>query len=209
MFPGTELTFRSSTRIEKIRNSQSTQEHPAEIISPELTYNYAPTGVPPHLLKLKIGVPVMVIRNVLHPHLVNGKMFVVKKFTRKVLVITTRLDDGTALTEMLHRIDFQFDFSDFKVTRRQFPVRLAFSATVHKAQGQTLQKLLVDLRCNFFAAGQLYVALSRTKKSSGVLLLHAEEATPDGSEIIHKMPIVVANPILPQAVDFVEGRMDS
>ena len=79
----------------------------------------------------------MVIRNVLYPHLVNEKMFVVKKFTRKMLVITTRLDDGTYLNELLHRIDFQFDFSDFKGTRRQFPVRLAFSATVHKAQGQT------------------------------------------------------------------------
>ena len=83
----------------------------------------------------------MVIRNVLHPHLVYGNMFVLKKFTRKVLVITTRLDDGTALTEMLHRIDFQFDFSDFKGARRQFPVRLAFSATVHKAQGQTVMPL--------------------------------------------------------------------
>ena len=118
-------------------------------------------------------------------------MFVVKKFTRKVLVTTTRLDDGTALTEMLHRMDFQFDFSDFKVIQRQFPGRLAFSATVHKAQGQTLQKLLVDLLCNFFAAGQLYVALSRTKKSSDVLLLDAEEAKPEGSEIIHGMPFVV------------------
>ena len=42
-----------------------------------------------------------------------------------------------------------------------------------------------------------------------MLLLHVEEATPEGSEIIHDMPIEVANPILPQAVDFVEGRIDS
>ena len=48
----------------------------------------------------------MVIRNALHPHLLKGKMFVVKTFTRKVLFITTRLDDGTSLTEMLYRIDF-------------------------------------------------------------------------------------------------------
>ena len=71
MFPGTKMTFRSSTHIEKIRNSQSSQEHSAEIISLELIYNYAPTGVPLHLLQLKIGVPVMVIRNVLYLHLVN------------------------------------------------------------------------------------------------------------------------------------------
>ena len=151
----------------------------------------------------------MVIRNILHPHLVNGKMFVVKKFTRKVLVITIRLDDGTNLTKMIHRIDFQFDVSDFQVTRKQFPVRLAFNAAVHKSKGQTLQKLLVDLRCFFFAAGQLYFASSRTKKSSDVLRMLAEEVTTDVSEFIHDMPFVVANPGLPQAVDFVEGRINS
>ena len=42
-----------------------------------------------------------------------------------------------------------------------------------------------------------------------MLLLHAEEATTEGSEIIPDMPFVVANPILPQAVDFVEGNIDS
>ena len=139
------MTFRSSTRMEKIRNYQLSDEHPAETISMQLTYNYAPTGVPLHLIKVKICVPVMVIRNVLHSHLVNGKMFVIKKFTRKVLVITTRLENCILLTEILHRIDFQFDCFDFKVTRRQVSVRLAFSVTLHKVQRQILQKLLVDL----------------------------------------------------------------
>ena len=126
------------------------------MMSPELTYNFAPTEVPPHNLILKIGVLVMIIRDVLHPNLVNGKMYVVKKFSRRVLVLSTHLEDHPdAQTFLLHRIDFQFDFADLKVTRRQFPVRLAFFATVQKGQGKTLDNLLIDLRSNFFAACQM------------------------------------------------------
>ena len=108
----------------------------------------------------------------------------------------------------MHRIDFQFEFSDIKVLRRQFPIRLAFSATVHKAQGTTLFKLVVDLRTNFFAPGQLYVALSRTRRASDVLLLHNPEHTPPDAEVVHHMPVPVSNPVLRQALQFVENSSD-
>ena len=145
-FSGSERVFRSATKIESIRGDDADSEGGMqEMMSPELTYNFAPTGVPPHNLILKIGVPVMVIRNVLHPHLCNGKMYVVKKFSRRVIVLSTHLEDHPdAQTFLLHRIDFQFDFADLKVTRRQFPVRLAFAATMHKGQGKTLDKLVID-----------------------------------------------------------------
>ena len=176
------------------------------MMSPELTYNFPPTGVPPHNLILKIGIPVMVIRNVLHPHLCNGKMYVVKKFSRRVIVLSTNLEDHSdAKRFLLHRIDFQFDFADLKVARRQFPVRLAFAATVHKGQGKTLEKLVINLRSNFFAAGQRYVALSRTRKSTDVLLLHEEDYLPLRADVIHPMPVPVSNPVLRQAIEFVQG----
>ena len=205
MFPGEKFISRSATRIEKVRHVSLDDEHPSEVIVPEMTYNYAPTGVPPHMLQLKIGVPVMVIRNVLHPYLVNGAIFVVKKITRRVLHVAELGRDGDVVdTHMLHRIDFQFEFSDVKVTRRQFPVRLAFAATVHKGKGQTLRQVVVDLRSNFFSPGQLYVALSRARQSPHVLLLHKESDTPQGADAIHQMPVAVSNPVLSQAVEFVE-----
>ena len=133
MFPGRLLNFRSSTSIELVRPQppQAQQAHQQqqqlavtpsptiEPIDPELTYTYTPTGIPPPILELKIGVPVIVIQNVLHPHLVNGAMFVLKSFKRNFLCISTvPTDNPPSQTFLIHRIDFQFDFRDFKVTRR-------------------------------------------------------------------------------------------
>ena len=57
----------------------------------ELTYNIAQTGVPPSKPILKIGVPVIVISNVSHLHLCYEKIYVVKKFSRSVIVLSTHL----------------------------------------------------------------------------------------------------------------------
>ena len=96
---------------------------------------------------LQVGASVMVFRNLRHPELLNGKMFVVKRHTTRHLEVVGVDENGAGRSShTLHRIDFHFEFSDMKVTRRQFPVRLAFSSTVNKEQGQTLRKLVVDLR---------------------------------------------------------------
>ena len=49
----------------------------------------------------------------------------------------------------------------FNMTRRQFPVRLAYAMTINKSQGQSVQHVGIDLRNPVFSHGQLYVALSR------------------------------------------------
>jgi ATP-dependent exoDNAse (exonuclease V) alpha subunit len=51
----------------------------------------------------------------------------------------------------------------FKWHRRQFPVRLAFAMSIHKAQGQTLDHVGLYLEKDTFAHGQLYVAVSRVR----------------------------------------------
>ena len=208
MFPGDSFSLSSATRLEKTRRTNNTESD--GILLPEMTYNYCPTGVPPHNLILKKGVPVMVIRNVLHPHLVNGKIFIVTGHSRRCLFVKQIDSDGRTISRhALHRIDFQFTFSDVKVTRRQFPVRLAFAATVHKAQGQTLKKVVVDFRTNFFAPGQVYVALSRARKAHDVLLLHdLDDDLPLVHLSIHQMPVVVKNPVLKEAIEFVEGQRE-
>ena len=108
--------------------------------------------MPPHILELKAGVPVIIIRNVLHPHLVNGKMYVVKWVILRLLSLSRSPGDGpSATTFVLNPINFQFEFSDIKVLRGQFSVLLAFSPIVYKAQGTALSKLVIDLRTKLFA----------------------------------------------------------
>ena len=204
MFPGDVFTLTSATSVQRIRDRRNTASD--GVVLPEMTYNYCPTGVPKHLLQLKKGVPVMIIRNVLHPHLVNGKIFIVRGYSRRCIFLSQIDDDGSVVSNhALHRIDFQFTFADVKVTRRQFPVRLAFCATVHKSQGQTLKKKVVDFRTNFFSPGQVYVALSRTRKARDVLFHESDDDTPLRLPPIHSMPVIVQNPILKEAIEFVDG----
>ncbi|KAI8554976.1 hypothetical protein RHMOL_Rhmol05G0137900 [Rhododendron molle] len=49
----------------------------------------------------------------------------------------------------------------FEMTRRQFPIRLAYAMTINKSQGQSVNFGGIDLRTLVFSHGQLYVALSR------------------------------------------------
>jgi len=53
----------------------------------------------------------------------------------------------------------------------QFPLRLSWAITIHKSQGKTFQKIILDIRRGIFSPGQLYVALSRCTSLEGIVLL--------------------------------------
>jgi ATP-dependent exoDNAse (exonuclease V) alpha subunit len=64
--------------------------------------------------------------------------------------------------------------TSFKLTRLQYPVRVAFSMTMNKNQGQSLKFVGVNLREEVFSHGQLYVALSRAASGDRVSVLLPE-----------------------------------
>jgi hypothetical protein len=132
--------------------------------APEVLQSVEISSLPPAVLRLKLGAPVILLRN-LQPKegLCNGTRLVVTRIGRSI--IEGRILGGSFDGQMrlLPRIDMCSNEDDFAyiIKRRQFPVRLCFAMTINKSQGQSFEVLGVDLRSSAFTHGQLYVAMSR------------------------------------------------
>jgi ATP-dependent DNA helicase PIF1 len=73
---------------------------------------------------------------------------------------------------LLCRITFSTDHSDsISMTRHQFPIRLAYSMTINKCQGQTINKVGIYFESALFAHGQLYTAMSRVRNPNALRIL--------------------------------------
>ncbi|KAG5536158.1 hypothetical protein RHGRI_023821 [Rhododendron griersonianum] len=71
------------------------------------------------------------------------------------------------------------------MTRRQFPVRLAYAMTINKSQGQSVKIVGVDLRTPVFSHGQLYVALSRCTSGEHTSVLLSSDASNSTTNIVY------------------------
>ena len=112
----------------------------------------------------KVNTPVMLLRN-LDPkngHC-NGTRYLLTNISPNLLEATMLTGERAGSTLLLPRINMAPGDTDlpFRMRRRQFPVRPAFSMTINKSQGQTLKTCGLFLPSSVFAHGQLYVAASR------------------------------------------------
>lgn len=114
-------------------------------------------------LELKIGTQVMLIRNWHEERLVNGSQGVVIDFTNNYPIV--KFTNGKELIVRRHiweKIEGYDENNEpiITATRCQIPLILSWAMTIHKSQGQTIERLRVDLsKC--FMPGQIYTALSR------------------------------------------------
>ena len=105
---------------------------------------------------------------------------------------------------LIPRIYFHAQVSRNSITfnRIQFPLRIAYSLTINKSQGQTLSRIGLDMRSDGFAHGQPHVALSRAKSRHSVMIL----LPPDN--VMNNTPHV-QNCVYPPLIEAVTGETRS
>lgn len=120
----------------------------------------------PKQLHLKLGAPVMLLKN-LTDRLINGSMGHVVAMDPNI--ITVQFSDSEQATNLTRQVFTIYDPQARRdiATRSQFPLRLCFALTVHKAQGLTIPRLFIDAR-NMGYPGQMGVAVGRVVNKKGL-----------------------------------------
>lgn len=131
----------------------------------------------PLVLELKVGAQVVFVRNDPEKRWVNGTIGKIHSISGNSLEV--ELENGqihTITREVWENVSYRYDKETKKIdeevlgTFTQYPLRLAWALTIHKSQGLTFPRVIIDLEGGAFASGQAYVALSRCQSLEGLTL---------------------------------------
>ena len=134
---------------------QRDDEYPEEYLA-----SIKESGLPPHVIRLKVGAPIIALRNITKG-VSNGTRMVVTKILNHSIKARVVHGPSTGREVLIARVVMTQSLGSFVLQRTQLPIRVAFAMTINKAQGLTLQRVGVYLQDDVFSHGQLYVALSR------------------------------------------------
>ncbi|GBN68506.1 hypothetical protein AVEN_144010-1 [Araneus ventricosus] len=160
--PGNETVYKADDMIIS-EDPQDKLTFPEEFLN-----SFTPIGLSPYELKFKIGCIIMLLRNLAPSKgLCNGTLLIVTKLQQNI--IPAKSIDGTE-TFLIPRISLILSQTNmpFKFKRMQFPIRLAFSMTINKSQGQTFEKICLVLNETVFSHRKLYVGLSKARSFESV-----------------------------------------
>lgn len=130
-------------------------------------------------LELKTGAQVVFIKNDPERRWVNGTVAVIE--TCLPDCITVRTEDGEehiVEIERWNNVKYQYNEKTHQVDEielgsfMQYPLKPAWALTIHKSQGLTFNKVIIDIGRGAFAGGQTYVALSRCRSLDGITLIN-------------------------------------
>ncbi|KAH7709514.1 ATP-dependent helicase RRM3-like protein [Aphelenchoides avenae] len=150
----------------------------AQDVTTETMDAYDPPELPPHELKLKVGSIIILLQNLdVKRSLCNGTRLLVTRLGTRVIEAIHAMDGLQMKKVWIQRISLEShgDRLPFKFMRTQFPVKATFALSINKSQGQTFQRVGLDLTTPVFSHGQAYAGLSRVRNAQSLRVLVPED----------------------------------
>lgn len=165
--------------------------------------------LPPATLRIKVGCKVMLTRNIcLAAGWVNGTLCIVDSINEDLEYVIVRSQAHPDKVLEVSKKAFPFEVGNKQYSREQLPLIVAYAVTIHKIQGQTLSKVVIDC-LGLFASGQFYTAISRAKTLEDVYLFNwdGKKFYTDPSYIqlwdwMNRVNVIGRNPIDKKTIDF-------